>query len=108
MAQDKPIKYGLFGNLKAAPGKGDELAAILLEAAQLMATAQGCQLYLVGQDTQDDTVVWISEVWDTQQDHDNSLSVTGVKELIGQARPLLAGKPESGVTLRVLGGKGLD
>ena len=108
MTQGKQTKYGLFGKLKAATGKGDELASILLQASQLMATAQGCHIYIVSQDAQDDTLVWINEVWDTKQDHDNSLSVAGVKELIGRAMPLLEGKPESGITLSVLGGKGLD
>lgn len=106
--QQRQTKYGLFGKLKATTGKGNELAAILLEASQLVATAPGCTIYIVSQDTQDDTLVWITEVWDTKEDHDNSLHVAGVKELISRAMPLLEGKPESGVTLTVLGGKGLD
>ena len=108
MTQEKQAKYGLFGSLKATPGKGDELASILLEASRLIATAKGCHIYVVSRDTQDDTLVWINEVWDTREDHDNSLHVTGVKELISRAMPLLAGKPTPGMTLRVLGGKGLD
>lgn len=108
MIEQRQTKYGLFGKLKATSGKGGELASILLEASRLMANAQGCHLYIVSQDTQDDTSIWITEVWDTQEDHDNSLSVAGVKELISQAMPLLEGKPESGMKLRVLGGKGLD
>ena len=108
MTPKKQTRYGLFGKLKAAAGNGDELASILLEASRLMATAQGCHIYIVSQDAQDDTLVWITEVWDTEQDHDNSLNVAGVKELISRAIPLLEGKPESGIKLTVLGGKGLD
>ena len=98
----------MFGKLKAIPGKGDELASILLEASQLIATAKGCHIYIVSQDTRDNTVVWVNEVWDTRADHDASLTVAGVKELVGQALPLLEGKPEPGMTLSVLGGKGFD
>ncbi len=108
MTQQKQTKYGLFGKLKATSGKGDELASILLEASGLMANAPGCHIYMVSQDTQDDTLIWITEVWDSREDHDNSLSIAGVKELISRAMPLLEGKPESGITLTVLGGKGLD
>jgi hypothetical protein len=31
-----------------------------------------------------------------------------VRELIGEAMPILAGPPEAGVKLTVLGGKGID
>ncbi|MDB5241684.1 MAG: antibiotic biosynthesis monooxygenase [Spirosoma sp.] len=108
MTPQKQTKYGLFGKLKATSGKGNELASILLEASRLMADAQGCHIYIVSQDTQDDTLIWITEVWDTREDHDNSLNMPGVKELISRAIPLIEGKPESGMTLTVLGGKGLD
>ena len=108
MTQEKQTKYGLFGKLKATAGNGDQLASILLEASRLMATAPGCHVYIVSRDVQDDTLVWITEVWDTEQDHDNSLNVAGVNQLISRAIPLLEGKPESGIKLTVLGGKGLD
>lgn len=100
-------RYGLHGNLSATTGNGDKLATILLEAAQLVSTAKGCRLYLVSRDQNDLDSVWVTEVWDSKDDHDNSLQVPGVKELIGQAMPLLAGKPERGQVLEVLGGAGL-
>ena len=100
-------KYGLFGSLQAVAGKGEELAAILLAAADLVSTAPGCLLYLVSRDVHDATLVWINEVWDREEDHDQSLHIAGVRELISQALPLLAGKPEKGVVLKVMGGKGL-
>ncbi len=103
-----PPKYGLFGNLKAQIGKGDELATILVAASSLVSTAKGCHIYLVSRDSQDDTLIWINEVWETKEDHDNSLQVPGVRQLINQALPLLAGQPEKGLVLQVLGGKGLD
>ncbi|EJF08917.1 MULTISPECIES: putative quinol monooxygenase [Pontibacter] len=100
-------KYGLHGKLQATAGNGDKLAAILLQAAQLVSTAKGCLLYLVSQDQETPDGVWVTEVWDSKEDHDNSLQVAGVKELIGQAMPLLAGRPEKGQVLEVLGGAGL-
>ena len=100
-------KYGLHGKIKALAGKGDNLASILLEAANLVATAQGCRLYLVSRDSQDADAVWVTEVWDSKEDHDNSLKVEGVRELIGRAMPILDGTPEKGQELEVLGGAGL-
>ena len=81
MTSTLPPKYGLFGSLRAGAGKGDELATILLAAADLVSTAPGCLLYLVSRDVHDDTLVWINEVWDREQDHDYSLHTAGVKEL---------------------------
>lgn len=97
-------KYGLHGKLSATAGNGEKLAQILLEAARLVSTAKGCQLYLVSLDQHTPDGVWVTEVWDSKDDHDNSLQVPGVKELIGQAMPLLDGRPEKGQELEVLGG----
>ena len=100
-------KYGLHGKLTAIEGNGDKLASILLQAADLVSTAPGCHLYLVSKDNSDEHAVWVTEVWDTKADHDNSLNMAGVKELIAQAMPILNGKPEKGQELRVLGGAGI-
>lgn len=94
--------------MKALSGNGDNLASILLEAAQLVSTAKGCHLYLVSRDTKEAEAVWVTEVWDSKEDHDNSLKVEGVRELIGRAMPLLDGMPEKGQELEVLGGAGIN
>lgn len=100
----KDEKYGLHGKLVATPGKGDELAAILQQASAMMATAKGCHLYMVSKDTLKEEVVWITEVWDTKEDHDHSLSHPGVRELISKAIPILDGQPEKGMEVVVLSG----
>ncbi|MEM6764566.1 MAG: antibiotic biosynthesis monooxygenase [Bacteroidota bacterium] len=100
-------KYGLHGKLQAVPGKGRQLADILMKASKLVSNAKGCHLYLVSMDTQDPDAVWITEVWDAEEDHDQSLTMPGVRELIGHAMPILAGKPERGQVLDVLGGAGI-
>ncbi|MEJ8800689.1 putative quinol monooxygenase [Pontibacter sp. H249] len=97
-------KYGLHGKLQAQEGKGNELASILLQASKLVSTAKGCHLYLVSKDAQNSDSIWITEVWDSKEDHDNSLQLDGVGSLISQAIPLLASKPEKGLELEVLGG----
>ncbi|WKN43447.1 putative quinol monooxygenase [Tunicatimonas pelagia] len=101
-------KYGLHGKLTATGGKGEQLATILLEASRLVASAKGCHLYLVSQDQAHPDDVWITEVWDSKEDHDHSLKDEKVRALITQAMPLLAGKPEKGQVLDVLGGAGIS
>ncbi|MDX5435579.1 MAG: antibiotic biosynthesis monooxygenase [Pontibacter sp.] len=100
--------YLLHGKLTATPGQGQQLVAILLQASKLVATAQGCQLYLVSQSPNDTDTVWVTEVWDSKTDHDNSLQVPGVRELISQAMPILAGMPQKGQELEILGGAGIS
>ena len=100
-------KYGLYGKFQAQAGKGKELGEILLKAANLMENAKGCRLYIVNKTADNPDGIYVIEVWDSKEDHDNSLKLPGVRELITQAMPILDGKPE-GITLEVLGGKGLD
>jgi quinol monooxygenase YgiN len=100
-------KYALFGKFKAQKGNRDELLSILLQAAKLVSTAKGCCHYIIYKDPKDDDNVFVSEIWDTKQDHDNSLKIEGCKQLISKAIPLINGKPE-GTELVAIGGKGLE
>ena len=83
----KPM-YGLIGQLKAVPGKRAELAAILLEGTSAM---PGCLSYIIAEDTADADALWITEVWDSKQSHDDSLKLAAVQAAIGKGRPLIAG-----------------
>ena len=100
-------KYGLHGKLTALAGKADQLATILLQASELVATAKGCHLYLVSKDKDQPNEVWITEIWDSKADHDASLKMDAVRALIAQAIPLIDGKPEKGQELEILGGIGV-
>ena len=100
-------KYLLHGKLTARQGHRDELASILIDASKLVSTAKGCKLYVVGLDKDDNNSVYVTEIWDSKEDHNNSLNVKGVKELITKAIPILDGKPSTGQELEVLGGAGL-
>lgn len=100
------IKYGFIGKFKARKGEGDSLIAILLEAAKLLSTAKGCNHYIISRNVSDENSIIVTEIWDTKEDHDNSLKLPGSMELISKAMPLLDGKPEVTV-LEVMGGKGL-
>lgn len=98
-------KYGLHGKLTAKEGQADTLKDLLLEASKLVSSAKGCQLYFLSKDPTIANTIWITEMWDTKEDHDNSLKVAGVRELISQAIPLLAGNPTKGQELEIIGGK---
>ena len=101
-------KFGLHGKLTAKAGQREALAAILLQAAALLQSAKACRLYAVATDDKQPDTVWVSEIWDSADDHAQSLSTPGVRELIGKAMPLLAEMPTRGQELRVLGGVGVS
>lgn len=99
--------YFLHGKLSALPGQRTALADILLEAADLMREVSSCRLYAVGIDPDDIQSVYVTEVWESQQAHDDALKAEAVRTLITQAMPLLSGPPAKGQTLTLLGGKGI-
>jgi quinol monooxygenase YgiN len=99
-------RYGLTGKLTAVSGKRDELLTHMLKAADLVADAPGCEMYLVSTCPDEADTVWVTELWRSEADHDASLQVEGVSELIGQVRPILAAPPQ-GTRLHPVGGKGL-
>ena len=72
--QEKEM-YGLIGKMIAAPGKRDELIAIMLEGVSAM---PGCLSYVVARDPANVDWLWITEVWDSQASHKASLSLPAV------------------------------
>ena len=79
--------YGLIGKIKAAAGKRDELAQILLEGLRNMA---GNLSYVVAVDPGEPDVLWVTEVWSGIEAHQASLSLPSVQEAIRRGRPLIA------------------
>jgi quinol monooxygenase YgiN len=95
--------YGLIGKMTTVPGKRDEFAAILLEGTGSM---PGCLSYIVAQDPRDADALWITEVWQSQDDHKASLKLPGVQAAIAKGRPLIASFGDRVETVPV-GGVGL-
>lgn len=95
--------YGLIGRIVAAPGKRNELAAVL--------TAQdggmpGCLSYIVAEDPENPDALWVTEVWETQDAHRASLQLPAVQAAIAKGRPLITGFDNRHETVPI-GGIGL-
>ena len=80
--------YGLIGKMTAVSGKRDELAAAMLEGTTAM---PGCLSYVIAHDSTDPDALWITEVWDTRENHAASLALPAVQAAIAKGRPLIAG-----------------
>ena len=95
--------YGLIGKMLATAGQRDALAGILLEGTGDM---PGCLSYVVAADPSDADALWITEVWDSPDNHRASLQLPAVKDAIAKGRPLIAGFCERHETIP-LGGAGI-
>ncbi|GIO36353.1 hypothetical protein J41TS12_12140 [Paenibacillus antibioticophila] len=98
-------KFGLYTKFTAHEGRREELAGMLLEAAQGMSSVESCDVYAINIPDEDPTGVWVTEVWSDSSAHQASLSLEEAKSLIQQARPLIAGIEQ--IKLTTLGGKGI-
>lgn len=95
--------HGLIGKMIATPGKRDDLIKILLEGTGEM---PGCLSYIVAKDPKEADAIWITEVWDNEKSHSDSLNLPVVKAAIAKARPIISGFSDSHTTEPV-GGFGL-
>ena len=96
--------YGLIGSMTAVSGRRDDLIAILTEAA--VSNMSGCLSYVVAKDSRDETTIWVTEVWDSKESHDASLSLPSVTKAISAARPMISTFGNQVITTPV-GGYGL-
>jgi quinol monooxygenase YgiN len=99
------MPYGYIGSMKARPGHRDDVVKILVDGAERLREL-GCHLYVVSVSDSDTDVIWVSEVWQSQEHHDASLQVPEVRASIATAMPLLTGEFTSH-ELRVAGGLGV-
>lgn len=99
-AQEKTPMYGLIGQMLAAPGKRDELLAILGEGTNDM---PGCLSYVIAKDPTNADALWITEVWTDKDAHAASLKLPSVQAAITKGRPIIAGFPQHFETTPVIG-----
>lgn len=62
-----------YGRATAKPGRGAELADVLLDAAAELEDDSGCLLYLVNRQSDSPDVIWVTELWRSEADLDASL-----------------------------------
>ena len=102
-AGEESEMYGLISQMVATEGKRDELIEILLGSVSGM---PGCLSYVVSKDASDPNALWITEVWESKEKHQASLSLPAVQAAMGQGRPLIAGMGSRAETIPV-GGHGI-
>ena len=92
--------YGMIAKLAILPGKREEMVGILRESA---ANMPGCLSYVVAEDSANENVFWVTEVWDSESSHDTSLSLPAVQDAIPRAKAIVSNFEKIAVTTPVWG-----
>ena len=69
--------YGLIVKLTAAAGRRSDL--ITMMGGEDSHAIPGCLSFIVAEDAGDEDVLWITEVWDSQESHELSLKRPSVE-----------------------------
>jgi quinol monooxygenase YgiN len=100
------MPYGYIGSMRTQPGRRDEVIHILLGGADGL-KAVGCQVYAVGVSDTDTDIIWVTEIWDSAEQHEASLQLPATRAAIASAMPMLTGE-FSRQELTVVGGLGVS
>jgi quinol monooxygenase YgiN len=82
--------YGLIVSMKTTEGDRDKLISILGAA---MNDLPGCISHVIAEDREDKTLIWITEIWENQKDHQAAIQMPKVQHAITQGGPLILGMP---------------
>jgi quinol monooxygenase YgiN len=100
------MTYALLNRLTARAGQRPRVVEILLESGRLFEDNPACLLYVVTESADDANVVWVIDLWTSQEEHAEALKAPELRPFVEQAMPLLEGMPEQ-MEVRPAGGKGL-
>lgn len=95
------MTFANVGTLGTLPGKRDEVVAILTRPNKELRNA-GCLLYEVGTNDDEPNTVFVAELWESADAHQESLQLASVRAAIGEAMPLLSGEM-GGYRFQVIG-----
>jgi quinol monooxygenase YgiN/mannose-6-phosphate isomerase-like protein (cupin superfamily) len=99
---------GRYMKFTAQPGRGERLADRLLQAAGSLGDTPGCELYVINRVPEEPDVVWVTELWLSQDALEASLEQLATDEgraLLAELQALLAAPPER-IDVEPVGGVG--
>ena len=99
-------RFGMTTKVVVHAGKRDALVDLLLVAAECVADAPGCYLYVVSTSMEEPDAVWVSEAWRSKNHYEAWMSRPDVIQQISAMAPFIAGRSEP-VLIVPVGGKGL-
>jgi quinol monooxygenase YgiN/quercetin dioxygenase-like cupin family protein len=97
---------GRYAKFTAKPGQGEALTTKLLEVAQSVAEAPGCQLYVINRSPGEREVVWVTELWRSQEQLDAALASAEARAAIPAVLELVEADSFERIELEPIGGAG--
>lgn len=79
--------YGLVAKLTAASGQRGGLAEILARCSPGM---PGCISYVIAEDLVERDILWVTEIWESEETHAAAVKMPAVQKAIVDARPMIA------------------
>jgi quinol monooxygenase YgiN len=100
------MAHVLINKLMAKPGQRERVVEILVESGRLFDDNEDCLLYLVSESHDDPNVIWVVDLWTSQEAHTEALKTPALRPFVERAMPLLEGMPEQ-IRVHARGGKGV-
>ena len=97
---------GRYAKMTARPGQGEALAAKMLEVADALREVAGCELYVINRSVSEPDVIWVTELWQSQEQLDAALQSPGATQGIQEVLSLVERDGFERVDLEPLGGVG--
>ena len=97
---------GRYAKMTAKPGQGEALAQKMLDVADALREVAGCELYVINRSAGEPDVIWVTELWQSQEQLDQALESPGAKESIQEVLDLVEREGSERVDLEPLGGVG--
>jgi quinol monooxygenase YgiN len=101
-------RVGRYVKFTARAGEGEALARLMLQIADSLRATPGCELYVINRASDDSDLVWVTELWASQESLDASLEqlrTEAGRARLAQVQALLQTAPER-IDLVPLGGVG--
>jgi quinol monooxygenase YgiN/quercetin dioxygenase-like cupin family protein len=97
---------GRYAKATAKPGQGEALTRRLLEVAHALEASPGCQLYVVNRSPGEADIVWVTELWRSQEDLDAALQTEEARARIPAVLELIDRDSFETIDLEPIGGAG--
>jgi quinol monooxygenase YgiN len=80
--------FNVLNKIVCAEGARENVASIISEGAKAM---PGCKLYSISLDRENENLIWVYELWESERRHTDSVSLQSVQEAMAKARPHITG-----------------
>jgi quinol monooxygenase YgiN/mannose-6-phosphate isomerase-like protein (cupin superfamily) len=95
-----------YAKATAKPGQGDALAGIMLEVAEGLRETPGCELYVINRSAGEPDVVWVTELWHSQEQLDAALESEAARSRIPEVLAIVTEGGFERIDLEPIGGPG--